>query len=101
MEENLTKPWMLVALLAVGTILNVGYQQAAKAFTLVEIDYLPAVQLIADQRADITVTNVSGNSVTVVLTLYRDNGTMMGKYNIRSRRARLSPMLSRRLQPVR
>lgn len=77
--RNLTKPWMLVALLAVGTILNVGYQQAAKAFTLVEIDYLPAVQLIADQRADITVTNVSGNSVTVVLTLYRDNGTMIGQ----------------------
>lgn len=77
--RNLTKPWMLVALLAVGTILNVGYQQAAKALTLVEIDYLPAVQLIADQRADITVTNVSGNSVTVVLTLYRDNGTMIGQ----------------------
>jgi acyl CoA:acetate/3-ketoacid CoA transferase len=77
--RNLTKSWMLVAVLAVGAILNVGHQQAAKAFTLIEINFLPAVQLIADERADIKVTNVSVNSVTVRLTVYNDEGTVIAQ----------------------
>lgn len=77
--RNLTKSWMLVALLAFGAILNVGYQQVANAFTLIEINFLPAVQLIADQRADIKITNVSANAVTVNLTVYNDEGTVIAR----------------------
>ena len=79
--RNLTKSWMLVALLAVEATLNVGYQQTAKAFTLIEFNYLPAVQLIAEQRADIKVTNVSGDPVTVVLTVYNDEGIALARIN--------------------
>jgi hypothetical protein len=73
--RNLRKSWLPIYLFAAGAILI--NEQSARAFTLIERSWLPAVQLIAGQSADIKVTNVSANTIMVVLTTYRDNGTII------------------------
>jgi hypothetical protein len=64
---HLRKSWLLAYLFAAGAILNVGGEHSAKAFTLIERSWLPAVQLIAGQSADIKVTNISANSIIMEL----------------------------------
>jgi hypothetical protein len=73
--RHLKKSWLY--LFAAGAILNVGGEHSARAFTLIERSWLPAVQLIAGQSADIKVTNVSLNSIIVELRTFRDNGTQI------------------------
>ena len=77
--RNLRKLWLPIFLFAFGAILNVVYELPAKAFTLIETVYLPAVQLIAEQSALIKVTNVSANVINVVITTYRDNATVIAQ----------------------
>jgi hypothetical protein len=77
--RRLRKSWLPFFIFAVGAILNVGNEQSAKAFTLIERALLPAVQLIANQLADIKVTNVSGNPINVIITTFRDNGTVVAQ----------------------
>jgi hypothetical protein len=66
---------MLISLFAFGTILTGGYGGPARAFTLIELELLPAVQLVAGQSAAIKVTNVSANVVIAIIRVTRDNGT--------------------------
>jgi hypothetical protein len=75
--RNLRKSWSPIYLFAAGAILNLGNEHSARAFTLIETSLLPAVQLIAGQSANIKVTNVSANTIIVVLTTYRDNGAII------------------------
>jgi hypothetical protein len=76
---NLTKSWWPFFIFALGAILNAGSEPPAKAFTLIERSLLPAVQLIANQSADIKVTNVSANPINVIITIFRDNGTVIAQ----------------------
>src|SRR5579863_2374340 len=73
----LRKLWSPIYVLAAGAILNVGGEHSARAFTLIERLWLPAVQLTAGQSADIKVTNVSPNSIIMELRTFRDNGTQI------------------------
>jgi hypothetical protein len=75
--RNFRKSWLPIYLVAAGAILNFGNEHSARAFTLIERSFVPAVQLVAGQSADIKVTNVSANTIIVVLTTYRDNGTLI------------------------
>ncbi len=75
--RNFRKPWLPIYLFAAGAILNIAGEHSARAFTLIERLWLPAVQLIAGQSADIKVTNVSANSVILELRTFRDNGTQI------------------------
>jgi hypothetical protein len=75
--RNLKKSWLPIYLFAAGVILNVSDEHSARAFTLIERLWLPAVQLIAGQSADIKVTNVSANSIIVELRTFRDNGSQL------------------------
>jgi hypothetical protein len=69
----------LAASFALAAVLSVGLAERSSAFTLIELHYLPAVQLVASQSSDIKVTNVSMNSINVVITAYRDDGSMLAQ----------------------
>jgi hypothetical protein len=75
--RNFGRSWLPICLFATGAIL--ASEHSARAFTLIERSLLPAVQLIAGQSADIKVTNVSSNTIIVVLTTFRDNGTIIAQ----------------------
>jgi hypothetical protein len=62
---------------ALAAVLGFGLSQQSQAFTLIELQYLPAVQLVAAQLSDVKVTNISTNSINVVITAFRDNGNML------------------------
>jgi hypothetical protein len=76
--RNLPMSSMLISVFAFGTILTCGYEEPARAFTLIELQLLPAVQLVAGQSAAIKVTNVSANSVVIaIITVTNDKGTVL------------------------
>lgn len=75
--KSLRVSWKLVALFALGAVGSFFYVTRVKAFTLIEIQYLPAVQLTIDQSAEITVSNVSTSSVEATISVFRTNGTLM------------------------
>lgn len=75
--NSLSKSWKKLATsFALVAILSLGYIEQSRAFTLIELLLLPAVQLVAAQSALITVTNATQNSVAAVITVFRSNGTV-------------------------
>jgi hypothetical protein len=79
--KNLNKWWKLIALFAVAALASIGYVVRSRAFTLIELQYLPAVQLVADQSAAVKVSNVSTESVEFVLDIYAANRTLLVSKN--------------------
>ena len=76
--KNLRKSWRLVALFALLAVLSLTYVERTRAFTLIEIQYLPAVQVVAGQSAAVKVSNVSTASVDVVIAIFGgDGGTLL------------------------
>jgi hypothetical protein len=75
--KDLRKSWKLIAVVAVAAIASTGYVVRSRAFTLIELQYLPAVQLVADQSAAVKVSNVSTESVEFVVDIYGGNGTLL------------------------
>jgi hypothetical protein len=75
--KDLRKSWKLIAVFAVAAIASTGYVVRSRAFTLIELQYLPAVQLVADQSAAVKVSNVSTESVEFVVDIYGGNGTLL------------------------
>jgi hypothetical protein len=75
--KHLRKLWGLIAVVALVALLSLTYVKRAKAFTLIEVQYLPAVQLVADQSAAICVSNTTTESVAAVIDIYADNGTLL------------------------
>jgi hypothetical protein len=68
--KNLRISWKLVALFLLGAIGSGFYITRLRAFTLVEAQYLPAVQLVASQSAIVAVSNISPNDLDVTITTY-------------------------------
>ena len=67
-----------VALLALGAILTLGsFAPQAKAFTPLEIQYLPAVQLVGGQSAQVSVSNFSDAHVSVTITILNAVGDIV------------------------
>ncbi|MGO9127965.1 MAG: hypothetical protein ACLP6G_24135 [Terriglobales bacterium] len=79
--KNLKIPWKLVALFVLGAIGSVLYVTRSRAFTLVEIQYLPAVQLVAGQTAAVTVSNISANNLDVTITTHEAGGQILSTKN--------------------
>jgi hypothetical protein len=67
----------LCASFALAAVLSIGLAERSSAFTLIELQFLPAVQLVEAQSSDVKVTNVTANSINVTITAYRDNATML------------------------
>ena len=67
----------LVALIALGAILSIGFVQDARAFTLVETQLLPAVQLGVLQALLASVSNFSTGSVSVTINVLNASGTIV------------------------
>ena len=75
--KNLKKWWKLIAVFAVVAIVSIGYVVRSRAFTLIEMQFLPAVQLVANQRAAVNVSNFSTETVTAVIDIFSGNGTLL------------------------
>ena len=75
--KNLRTSWKVIALVAVGAILSVCYVIKSRGFTLIEIQYLPAVQLVANQSAWVNVSNVAMDSVDATIAIYSGNGALL------------------------
>jgi hypothetical protein len=66
-----------VAMLALGAILSLSFVPQAKAFTLVEVHYLPAIQLVGGQSAQLSVSNFSNAPVELSIHLLDSTGTLV------------------------
>ena len=75
--KNLKISWKLVALFVLGGIGSFFYVTRSRAFTLIELQLLPAVQLLPGQSAIIAVSNTSSNDVDATMSAYRANGTLL------------------------
>jgi len=75
--RNLRKWWKLIALFAVAAIVSICYVVRSRAFTLIEFQYLPAVQLVASQLVNVNVSNVTAESVEIIVDIYSGNGTLL------------------------
>jgi len=75
--KNLTKSWKLLALFAAAAIVSPCFVAQSRAFTLIEIQYLPAVQLVASQTALVKVSNVSIDVVDATVTFYGHTGNVL------------------------
>jgi len=71
-----------VALLALGAILSLGFVPQARAVTFVEVHYLPAVQLVGGQSAQVSVSNFSDATVSVTINITNAAGTIVATKNI-------------------
>ncbi|MGA8153973.1 MAG: hypothetical protein WB952_23685 [Terriglobales bacterium] len=77
--KNLRISWKLVAFFVVGTIGSCFYVTRSKAFTQVESQYLPAVQLVASQSAAVKVSNITGNDLDITITIFKGNGEVLSR----------------------
>jgi len=77
MLNNLRKSWKLIALFAVVAIVSLCYVVRSRAFVLIENQYLPAVQLVANQSAMVKVANVSNGNINATVDIIADNGTLL------------------------
>ena len=75
--KKLKSLWRLLVLFALVATLSLSYVQRSRAFTLIELQLLPAVQLIDNQAAAVEVSNISSESVDVVVSLFMGDGSML------------------------
>jgi archaellum component FlaF (FlaF/FlaG flagellin family) len=75
--ESLKKPWKLAGLLALGALFSLGPVEQSRAFTLIEMLLVPAVQLVAFQSGAVNVTNTSGNDITATITIVNGTGILL------------------------
>jgi len=75
--KHLRKLWGLIAIAALVAVLTFSYVKQAGAFTLIELKYLPAIQLVEGQEAVINVTNVTTESVVYNLNIYAGDGALL------------------------
>lgn len=75
--KNLKISWKLVALFVLGAIGSGLYVTRSRAFTLIEGQYLPYIELVASQSAQINVSNVSPNDLEATITTYGMAGHMI------------------------
>jgi len=80
--KNLRKSWKLIVLVAVVTTATIGHVVRSRAFTLIEILYLPAVQLVANQSAIVNVSNTSTESVEFIVDIYSASGTLLASKTV-------------------
>ncbi|MGC2415782.1 MAG: hypothetical protein WA459_24175 [Stellaceae bacterium] len=75
--NSISKSWKRLATsFGLVAAFSLGYIEQSKAFTLIELVLLPAVQLVASQSALITVTNVTQNSVEAIITVFFADGSV-------------------------
>jgi hypothetical protein len=79
-KEKAMKNWKnlckMVALFALAAMLNLAYVERARAFTQVESQFIPAVQLTASQTAQVSVCNFSAASVSLTINIFDSNGNI-------------------------
>jgi len=75
--KNLKISPKLIALFVLGAIGSIFYVTRSRAFTLIELQLVPATYLVASQSAEITVSNVTGNNLDVTITVFRESGMVM------------------------
>lgn len=77
--KNLRTSWKLVALFVLGAVGSFFYVTRSRAFTLIESQLLPAVQLVANQSAIIAVSNTSSNDLDLTITTFGLAGHMISQ----------------------
>ena len=79
--KNLRISWKLVALFVLGAIGSGFYVTRSRAFTLIEkeVQFLPAVQLVASQPAAVEVSNISTGPVDVVIQIFGDGSRVLAR----------------------
>jgi hypothetical protein len=79
--KNLKISWKLVALFVLGAIGSGFYVTRSRAFTLIEkeIQYLPAVQLVASQSAAVKISNVSSETVDFTIEFFGDGSVFLAR----------------------
>jgi hypothetical protein len=75
--KKLTTSGKVVTLFVLGAILALSSAEQLRAFTLIEIVYLPAVQLVASQSAEVKVSNISTNDLELIITTFGDGGNVL------------------------
>ena len=75
--KNLRKSWKPIALFAVAAIVSLCYVVRLRAFTLIEQQALPAVQLVASQAAVVKVSNTSTQPVLITVEIVAGNGAIL------------------------
>lgn len=75
--RTLRRSSRVAALVAAGAILSLCHVVTATGFTLIESQYVPAVQLVAGQAAAVKVSNVSADSVDLTVDIFSGNGTLL------------------------
>jgi len=67
----------LIAVFAVAAIVSLCYVVRSRAFTLIEVQYLPAVQLVALQSAAVEVSNISIDAEDVTVEIFAGVGPLL------------------------
>ncbi len=75
--KKLSNSWKAIPLIALAGIVSLCYVVRLRAFTLIETQYLPAVQLVPLQTATLAVTNISGQAVSASVSIVAGNGTVL------------------------
>jgi hypothetical protein len=77
--KNLRISWKPIAFFVLGAIASGFYVTRSRAFTLIEkeIDYLPAVQLVASQPAAVEVSNISADVLPVEILIFGDGSRVL------------------------
>ena len=68
--RNLSKWWKLGALVAVAAVAAIGYVVRSRAFTLIELQYLGPLELLANQTVVVNASNTSTESVAVIKQIH-------------------------------
>jgi len=79
--KNLRVSWKLVVLFLLGAVGSGFYVTRSRAFTLIEreIDYLPAVQLVASQPAAVEVSNITADVLPVEILIFGDGSGVLAR----------------------
>jgi hypothetical protein len=74
--RNLSKWWKLGALVAVAAGASIGYVVRSRAFTLIELQYLGPLELLANQTVVVNASNTSTESVEATVDIYDADGSV-------------------------
>lgn len=67
--------WSTIAVIVLAGMFNFFLVEQAKAFTQIESQFLPAVQLVASQSAQVSVVNFSTASVEITVDIFNGAGS--------------------------
>jgi hypothetical protein len=71
-----------IAVFAVAAMVSLCVVGQSRAFTLIETQFVPAVQLVASQTAMVKVSNVSLDTIDITVSILAHNGALLVTHTV-------------------